>query len=148
MPRPDVRQLTERRNLKFLGFGGSTPLVGTMKQIENFKEAKEYKEALEQWSKRTTDVHTEHCCLNCNYCKYRDENCTVLSGKLKQSYPCEDCVRRESKENFLKDLIDAVLKFDTLNSDPCYENSKSLYDSEKRLNDLKKEFMDNYIKYE
>lgn len=38
-----------------------------------------------------TDVHTEHCCKH--RCKYGyDENdeqkCTVVSGKLKQSFPC------------------------------------------------------------
>lgn len=37
--------------------------------------------------KRQTDVHTEHCCVHC--CKYGDdEKCTVVSGKLKQSFKC------------------------------------------------------------
>jgi len=36
---------------------------------------------------RVTDVHTEHCCARCG-CKYGDEDCTVVTGKLIQSYPC------------------------------------------------------------
>ena len=37
-----------------------------------------------------TDVHTEHCCV-IHGCKYGDEDCTVTTGELKQSYPCEFC---------------------------------------------------------
>ena len=37
-----------------------------------------------------TDVHTEHCCA-IHGCKYRDDDCTVETGKLIQSYPCESC---------------------------------------------------------
>lgn len=36
------------------------------------------------------DVHTEHCCAK-HGCKYCDEDCTVVTGKLKQSYDCEQC---------------------------------------------------------
>jgi hypothetical protein len=36
------------------------------------------------------DVHTEHCCID-HGCKYGDENCTVVTGKLPQSFACEDC---------------------------------------------------------
>lgn len=35
------------------------------------------------------DVHTEHCCAVCG-CKYFDENCSVVTGKLKQTYSCGD----------------------------------------------------------
>lgn len=38
----------------------------------------------------TKDVHTEHCCSK-HGCKYLDANCTVLTGKGKQAYPCESC---------------------------------------------------------
>ncbi len=34
-----------------------------------------------------SDVHTEHCCVACG-CKYDDDNCSVVTGKLKQSYAC------------------------------------------------------------
>lgn len=37
-----------------------------------------------------TDVHTEHCCV-VHGCKYRDDNCTVETEQLVQSYPCESC---------------------------------------------------------
>lgn len=37
-----------------------------------------------------SDVHTEHCCLR-HGCKYGDEDCTVTTGKARQSYPCMDC---------------------------------------------------------
>lgn len=36
---------------------------------------------------RKTNVHTEHCCKNCG-CKYGDEDCPVVNGGMKQSYPC------------------------------------------------------------
>lgn len=36
------------------------------------------------------DVHTEHCCY-WHGCKYNDEKCTVVSGDLDQSGPCEEC---------------------------------------------------------
>lgn len=42
----------------------------------------------------TTDVHTEHCCAKCG-CKYSDPECTVVTGKLPQSYAHgidEDCI--------------------------------------------------------
>lgn len=46
------------------------------------------------------DVHTEHCCINCG-CKYGEDRpdsdgaieCTVVSGRQPQSYPCgKTCV--------------------------------------------------------
>lgn len=36
------------------------------------------------------DVHTEHCCI-IHGCKYNDPNCTVITEKAPQTYPCEDC---------------------------------------------------------
>lgn len=34
----------------------------------------------------STDVHTEHCCLIHDNCKYGDDNCTVLTLQKKQSF--------------------------------------------------------------
>ena len=39
---------------------------------------------------KKTDVHTRHCCKK-HGCKYGDKDCTVVTGKLKQEYPCESC---------------------------------------------------------
>lgn len=36
------------------------------------------------------DVHTEHCCA-VHGCKYDTKECTVVTKKAVQSYPCEDC---------------------------------------------------------
>lgn len=36
------------------------------------------------------DVHTEHCCVR-HGCKYINLDCTVMTKKAEQSYPCEDC---------------------------------------------------------
>lgn len=38
------------------------------------------------------DVHTEHCCAK-HGCKYpfTTKDCSVVSGKKKQSFPCEEC---------------------------------------------------------
>lgn len=35
-------------------------------------------------------VHTSHCCKD-HGCKYGDDACPVVTGRLKQEYPCEDC---------------------------------------------------------
>lgn len=35
-------------------------------------------------------VHRTHCCKK-HGCKYGDEDCPVVTGKIKQDYPCEDC---------------------------------------------------------
>lgn len=43
------------------------------------------------------DVHTEHCCIT-HGCKYGDEDCTVVTGKAIQSYPCEVCSWVETLE--------------------------------------------------
>lgn len=42
------------------------------------------------------DVHTEHCCIT-HGCKYGDEDCTVATGKMPQSYDCEVCGLEKSK---------------------------------------------------
>lgn len=41
------------------------------------------------------DVHTEHCCIH-HGCKYSDEDCTVVTNKAIQSYPCEYCYEDDS----------------------------------------------------
>lgn len=38
---------------------------------------------------QSKDVHTEHCCATCG-CKYGNEECTVATGLLDQSYECEE----------------------------------------------------------
>jgi len=50
------------------------------------------------------DVHTEHCCID-HGCKYGNENCTVTTGKIQQSYSCMDCeeeLKLESNNELLK----------------------------------------------
>lgn len=42
------------------------------------------------------DVHTEHCCAK-HGCKYGDDDCTVETGKFKQSFPCESCGYEEEQ---------------------------------------------------
>ena len=34
--------------------------------------------------------HATHCCIT-HGCKYGDEDCPVVNGKVAQVYPCEDC---------------------------------------------------------
>jgi hypothetical protein len=36
------------------------------------------------------DSHPSHCCI-IHGCKYADPNCTVVTRKKKQLYPCQDC---------------------------------------------------------
>ncbi len=44
----------------------------------------------------TKDVHTEHCCAE-HGCKYRDRECTVVTGTLPATYECEDCIDEEDR---------------------------------------------------
>ena len=37
-----------------------------------------------------TGVHQTHCCA-IHGCKYGDHDCPVVSGKIIQTYACEDC---------------------------------------------------------
>lgn len=39
----------------------------------------------------SNDVHITHCCA-VHGCKYGDEDCPVVNLRVKQAYPCEDCV--------------------------------------------------------
>ena len=41
------------------------------------------------------DVHTEHCCIihGCKY--YKDDECSVIQRKAKQSFPCELCTPKQ-----------------------------------------------------
>lgn len=124
-------------------------LIEGLAELEDYKEAIKLRSLLANWDKRKTDVHTEHCCLSCHYCKYRDENCTVLTGKLKQSYSCEDCARKEKKEKFIDSLIAAALAAaDPDDIKQSYEGTKKLEDNKQKFEKLRKEFMDNYSSFE
>ncbi|WP_081235193.1 MULTISPECIES: hypothetical protein [Pseudomonas] len=37
-----------------------------------------------------TGVHESHCCAR-HGCKYGDDDCPVVQGRVEQLYPCEDC---------------------------------------------------------
>jgi hypothetical protein len=57
-----------------------------------------------------TDVHTEHCCLK-HGCKYRDDDCTVVTGKAPQSFKCETCLWEEEDPTYqyIERLEDALI---------------------------------------
>ncbi len=42
-------------------------------------------------------VHTSHCCAR-HGCKYSHPRCPVLTGRLPQEYPCEQCDDEESDQ--------------------------------------------------
>ena len=42
---------------------------------------------------RKIRVHQSHCCFY-HGCKYGDTECPVLTGRVEQLYPCEDCDQR------------------------------------------------------
>lgn len=50
---------------------------------------------------KTTDVHTEHCCIR-HGCKYGDDDCTVESGLKPQSFRCEQCDWELAKDGGLE----------------------------------------------
>lgn len=61
--------------------------------------------------KSPKDVHTEHCCLK-HGCKYGDNDCTVVLGFKKQSYPCEWCY--EDQEAILENIRNEARQFSIL----------------------------------
>lgn len=36
-------------------------------------------------------IHATHCCAE-HGCKYGDEDCPVVTGKVQQRYDCEECI--------------------------------------------------------
>jgi hypothetical protein len=63
---------------------------------------------------RGRDSHTEHCCV-VHGCKYGKANCTVMTGRLVQSFPCEDCdadldMRLEHLDEILGPFVEWLLR--------------------------------------
>lgn len=96
-----IKDIEEARNkaisikdkkIKVFDQSGITKLIQAIKdrrqEIQNEAEKKKVK--TETKEDNTKDVHTEHCCLK-HGCKYGDEDCSVATGYLKQSHPCESC---------------------------------------------------------
>jgi hypothetical protein len=52
------------------------------------------------------DIHTEHCCIK-HGCKYGDSDheCTVTSGRGKQSKPCMVCIDLEEEQENRKNIM-------------------------------------------
>jgi hypothetical protein len=53
------------------------------------------------------DVHTRHCCIE-HGCRYGEEDCSVVTGRKPQEFPCEDC-DHESSPKVLKATRDNTL---------------------------------------
>lgn len=50
------------------------------------------------------EVHANHCCV-IHGCKYGDEDCPVVLGKVKQEYKCEFCCDSNDELKYvIKDL--------------------------------------------
>lgn len=49
-------------------------------------------------------VHNSHCCAACGWCKYGDDDCPVLQGRL-SGIICEDCAEEDDfpKNDLTKD---------------------------------------------
>lgn len=71
-------------------------------------------------------VHTEHCCFK-HSCRYGDDECPVVTGLKKQSFPCMDC--RDERENFIS-------KYVTADNDQCFELCKAVEDLYERVRKL------------
>lgn len=61
-------------------------------------------------------VHASHCCLD-HGCKYGDDNCPVVSGRVTQLYKCEDCTSEEHEFDGMDDKT-----FDRLYARVCAEH--------------------------
>lgn len=59
--------------------------------------------------KNTASVHDHlnHCC-SVHGCKFKDDDCPVVSGLLKQNYPCRECMWTflQEVEDLIKERIE------------------------------------------
>jgi|14BtaG_2_1085337.scaffolds.fasta_scaffold00006_36 hypothetical protein len=58
-------------------------------------------------------VHTEHCCV-IHGCKYRDEDCTVVTYQKRQSFLCEDCSWTLGEFEDMKEAHNRIIELKTL----------------------------------
>ncbi len=64
----------------------------TIREFE--KESVEYFNKILTSSRNQDPVHNSHCCAVCGWCKYGDDDCPVLQGKL-SGIICEDCAEED-----------------------------------------------------
>ncbi len=68
---------------------------------EKIEPEQEYWKLLEEEEPEVPEekwgVHETHCCSK-HGCKYGDSKCPVVTGKIKQKYPCEWCEEDEFDE--------------------------------------------------
>ena len=52
-------------------------------------------------------VHASHCC-KWHGCKYGDEDCPMVLGKIKQLYLCEDCYQDLENEECYRQVLKEI----------------------------------------
>lgn len=52
-------------------------------------------------------VHAAHCC-KWHGCKYGDEDCPVVNGKVEQEYPCEYCSDELEEEDYYRAVVKRI----------------------------------------
>jgi hypothetical protein len=58
-----------------------------------------------------SEVHRTHCCVH-HGCKYNQDDCDVVLGKVKQAYSCESC--EDDHQNDSSSLEDRVLELEKI----------------------------------
>jgi hypothetical protein len=55
-------------------------------------------------------VHASHCCKR-HGCKYGDKDCPVVSGSVKQDYPCEWCDELVGRKSPLREAMYDIMEY-------------------------------------
>lgn len=58
-------------------------------------------------NKKDWGYHIGHCC-KFHGCKYGEEDCPVVNGKVKQAYLCEDCFEDLEDEQWHKNKLQDI----------------------------------------
>ena len=52
-------------------------------------------------------AHAAHCC-KWHGCKYGDDDCPVVAGKIKQKYLCEQCCEDLEEEEYYRKALNNI----------------------------------------
>ncbi len=72
---------------------------------------------------RELAVHASHCC-KWHGCKYGDENCPVVTGKVKQLYTCEYCDDELDDIEYHKAIVARIDEMTNIKFEALRRNSK------------------------
>ena len=82
-------------------------------------------------------VHTVHCCKK-HGCKYYEVDCPVVTGKVEQRYPCEECIEETVEKNLVENYHELLSEVETKHPGETRHQTALRYirEGEARCNDV------------